>query len=178
MQRAAFFLAKGSQLSPNDLNYRLKLGFIYTSAGQFKQALDEANFVLEKKPLDDEAPLLLAETVAQPKDIAAMRQRLQTMARSGDRATIEVALGNLALREQNLADAGTALKKAQALDPKVQRRQRGPGRVHLGAGRPQTGGNFFQGGGDGFAGAFAAADAIRPLQSLYRRPGGRTRRAG
>jgi Flp pilus assembly protein TadD len=40
------------------------------------------------------------------------------MARTGDRAALEVALGNLALREQNLADAGTALKKAQSLDPK------------------------------------------------------------
>ena len=118
VQRAAFFLAKGSQMAPDDLELRLKLGFIYSASGQFKQALDEANYVLEKKPQDDQAPLLLAETATQPKAIATAQQRLQTMARSGDRAALEVGLGNLALRAQNLADAGTAFKKAQALDPK------------------------------------------------------------
>ena len=118
VQRAAFFLAKGSELSPDDLALRTKLGFIYTSAGQYKQALAEANYILERKPQDDEAPLLLAETANQPKEIEAARQRLQTLARAGDRAVLEVALGNLALREQDLAGAGAAFKKAQALDPK------------------------------------------------------------
>ena len=118
LQRASFFLSKGSQMSPNDLNLRVKLGFIYSTAGQATQALAQANFILEKKPLDDEAPLLLAETANQPKEIESARQRLQTMARTGDRAVIEVALGNLALRERDLAAAGTAFKKAQALDAK------------------------------------------------------------
>ena len=105
LQRASWWLAKGSQMAPNDLNLRMKLGFIYSSAGQFKLALDEANFILERKPLDDEAPLLLAETVTQPKEIVATRQRLETMARTSDRVSVEVALGNLAMREQNLAAA-------------------------------------------------------------------------
>lgn len=118
LQRAMFFLSKGSEMSPNDLNLRVKLGFIYSSAGQVTQALAQANFVLEKKPQDDEAPLLLAETATQPKAIETVRQRLQTMARNGDRAAIEVALGNLALRERDLAAAGAAYKKAQALEPK------------------------------------------------------------
>jgi len=118
IQRAVFFLAKGSEMAPNDLDMRLKLGFIYSSSGQFQKALDEANFVLGKKPQDDEAPLLLAEAAVQPKEITAARQRLQTLAQSGDRAVIEVALGNLALREQNLAVAGADFKRAQTLDAK------------------------------------------------------------
>jgi len=118
VQRAAYFLGKGSQLATNDLNLRLKLGFIYTSAGQLKPAQDEAIFILGKNPQDDEAPLLLAETVGQQKDVAPVRQRLEALARNGDRAAIEVALGNLALRERDLATAGAAFKKAQALDSK------------------------------------------------------------
>ncbi len=118
LQRAAYFLARGSQLATNDLNLRIKLGFIYSSAGQYKLALDEANFILERKPADDEATLLLAETAVQPKEIAATRQRLQTMARNGDRVALELALGNLDLREQDLAGAEAAFRKAQALDPK------------------------------------------------------------
>src|ERR1039458_3728138 len=118
IQHAAPFLVKGSGLSPDDLDLRLKLGFIYSSAGLSTQALAQANFILEKKPLDDDAPLLLAETANQPKEIESARQRLQTMARTGDRAVIEVALGNLALRDRDLAAAGSAFKKAQALDAK------------------------------------------------------------
>ncbi len=117
IRSAAPFLARASTLVPNDLNLRLKLGFIYASL-KMTNALEEANYVLERKPLDDEAPLLLAEAVRQPKEIAAARQRLQTLAHAGDRAVLEVALGNLALREKDLAAAGAALKKAQALNAK------------------------------------------------------------
>ena len=108
--KAAPYLAKGSQLAPDDLNLRLKLGLIYSSIGLVTQALAQANFILEKKPADDEATLLLAETANKTNEITATRQRLQNMARNGDRAAIEVALGNLALREQNLAAAGDAYK--------------------------------------------------------------------
>jgi tetratricopeptide (TPR) repeat protein len=118
LQRAAFFLGRATQFSPDNLEVRLKLGFIYSSVGQFSNALVQANYVLEKKPLDDEAPILLAEASALPKTAAAARQRLQAMARAGDRAPIEVALGNLALRDHDVATAEAALKKAQTLDPK------------------------------------------------------------
>jgi tetratricopeptide (TPR) repeat protein len=118
LQRALFFLAKGSQLTPDNTEYRLKLGFIYSSVGQFTQAIAQANFVLQKKPQDDEAPILLVEGSVLQKDVVASRQRLQTMARNGDRAAIEVALGNLALRERDVATASADFKKAQALDPK------------------------------------------------------------
>ena len=119
LQRALYFLSKSSAQTPDDLELRTKMGFIYSSAGQSTQALAQANFVLEKKPQDDDAALLLAESAFQPKQIAAVRQRLQDMARKGDRAAIEVALVNLSLREQNVADAGAYLKKAQALDAKA-----------------------------------------------------------
>ena len=35
LQRALYFLAKGSEMTPTDLSLRLKLGFIYSAAGQF-----------------------------------------------------------------------------------------------------------------------------------------------
>ena len=119
LQRAGFFLAKGSELAPEDLDLRLKMGFIYSASGQSTQALAEADYILQKRPLDDEAPLLLAEAAIQPKASAAIRQQLQALAAKGDRAALEVALGNLALREQNGAAAEAAFKKAQALDPKL-----------------------------------------------------------
>lgn len=117
-QRAAYFLGKGVQLAPDNLDLHLKLGFIYSSVGQFSNALVQANFVLDKKPQDDEAPLLLAEASVRPKDAAASRQRLEAMARTGDRAPIEVALGSLDLRNHDLAGAATDFDKARALDSK------------------------------------------------------------
>jgi tetratricopeptide (TPR) repeat protein len=116
LQRALYFLGKGNQLSPDNPDVQLKLGFIYSSIGQYTQAVAQANFVLDKNPQNDEAPLLLAEGSVSPKDIQTARQRLETMAHNGDRAVIEVALGNLALREHDVPIASAAFKKAQALD--------------------------------------------------------------
>ncbi len=118
LQRAMYFLAKGSQMAPDDLQLRLKLGYIYSSIGQFTQAVAQASYILDKNPKDDQAPILLAEGSFRPKDTAAARQRLQAMARNGDSAAIEVALGNLSLNERDQATAAADYKKAQALDPK------------------------------------------------------------
>ncbi|MGA2243478.1 MAG: tetratricopeptide repeat protein [Verrucomicrobiota bacterium] len=118
LQRAMFFLAKASQMAPDNLELRLKLGFIQSSVGQSTNALAEANFVLDKRPQDDDAPILLAEAALRPKDAEAARKRLQALARNGDRAAIEAALGNLAMHEHDLATATTAFKKGQSLDPK------------------------------------------------------------
>ncbi len=118
LQRAGYFLAKASQLAPDNLEPRLKLGYIYSAVGQYSNALVQANYVLDKQPQDDEAPLVLAEAAVRPKDVAAARQRLQSLARTGDRAALEVALGNLALREGDAATASAAFKQAQTLDAK------------------------------------------------------------
>jgi tetratricopeptide (TPR) repeat protein len=118
LQRAAFFLGKGSQMEPDNFDVRVKLGFIYSSISQFSNAEAQATFVLNKQPKNDEAPLLLAEAAVYPKAAAAARQRLQSLAGSGDSASIEVALGNLALRQRDTATAFADFKKAAALDPK------------------------------------------------------------
>jgi tetratricopeptide (TPR) repeat protein len=118
LQRAMYFLAKGSQLAPDNLQLRLKLGYLYSSVGQFTQAVAQATYILDKNPKDDQAPILLAEGSFRPKDTAAARERLQALARNGDSAAIEVALGNLALNERDIATASADYKKAQALDPK------------------------------------------------------------
>ena len=118
LQRAAFFLAKGSQMATNDLTLRLKLGYIYSAVGQFQPARDAAIFILDRKPQDDDAPLLLAEAAVKPKEIEAARQRLQALIHNGDRAAYEVALGNLALRERDLKTAESAFNRALSLDAK------------------------------------------------------------
>src|ERR1700722_1409362 len=117
-QRAAPFLFKGEELATNDLNLRLKLGSLYLSMGKPKEARSEAIFILEQKPGDQQAPLLLAEAAATQNEIADARQRLQKISQNGDTAALETALGTLAFREQNLKTAQVAFERARTIDPK------------------------------------------------------------
>jgi tetratricopeptide (TPR) repeat protein len=117
-QRAAPFLSRGIQLATNNFDLHLQLGLIYLAIGKTKEARDEANFILGKNPQNDEAPLLLAQASASPQEIAAARQRLQKISQNGDRASLETALGALALRGRDFKTAAADLQRAQKLDPK------------------------------------------------------------
>ena len=77
--RSIIYLTKARELRPEDLEVRLKLGLAYLEIGDLKRARDEANFILDRKPQDEQAPLLLAEASAGPKDIEESRKRLQRL---------------------------------------------------------------------------------------------------
>jgi tetratricopeptide (TPR) repeat protein len=117
-QRAAPFLFKGEELATNNLDLHLKLGLVYLSIGKSKEARDEADFILDRKPQDAEAPLLLAGAATTQNEIAGARQRLQKLSQNGDTAALETALGTIAFREQDFKTAEAALQRAQAIDPK------------------------------------------------------------
>jgi len=117
-QSAAPFLFRGNQLATNNLELRLKLGFIYLAMGKPKEARDETVFVLARNPQDKDAPLLLAETSVTQKEIADARQQLQKLSQNGDKAAIAVALGTLSFQEHDYKTAAADFQRAQALDPK------------------------------------------------------------
>lgn len=117
--RAAPFLLKGSELQPDNLDLRLKLGLILLGSGKAKEAHDAAEFILSRKPDDPDAPMLLAEAAVQPNDIAAARQRLQQLSPPPTQsAPVLVALGMLDLRQGKSKDAEASFQKAHAVDPK------------------------------------------------------------
>ena len=118
LQHAAFFLGRASELATNDLDVRLKLGFVYSTGGKIQEARDNANFVLDRNPQDPEAPLLLAESAVRPKEIEAARQRLLTLIKTRDSAALQVGLGNLYFKEHDLVKAAAAFQRAQGLDAK------------------------------------------------------------
>src|SRR6266498_4427278 len=92
-------LRKAEQLQPDNLDVRLKLGLTCLNLAGFKQARDEAIYILERQPTNDEALLLLAETSLTPKDMDDMRQRMQKLASQIEkRAAFQLALGMLHLR--------------------------------------------------------------------------------
>jgi len=114
---AAQILGRARQLATNNLEVRLKLGAIYLGAGKLKEARDEASFVLDKNPRDDQAPILLAEAAA-TNELTETRLRLQKMSQTGETAPLAVALGALSFRQGDLKTAEADLKHAVTLDPK------------------------------------------------------------
>ncbi|HEX4645740.1 MAG TPA: tetratricopeptide repeat protein, partial [Verrucomicrobiae bacterium] len=118
--RALPALLRARDLTPTNTEVRLKLGLIYLTAGKLKEARDEAAFVLDRKPQDEDAPLLLADAAVAPEEIAQARQRLQKLVLpDAKRAPCEVALGMLDLRAGDAKAAEASLKRAQSLDPKL-----------------------------------------------------------
>jgi tetratricopeptide (TPR) repeat protein len=118
LTQAAPFLRRGTQLATNDLDLHLKWGMICLAFGKTKDAWDQANYVLDKNPTNDEAPVLLAQSAATKNQFDASRLRLQKLAQTGDRASIETGLGTLSFRERDFKTAEATFKRAQALDPK------------------------------------------------------------
>lgn len=117
--RAYPFLGRASELNTNDLSLRLKLGHLYCATGKAAEARNEASFILERVPTNAEAPLLLVESVTSSNDLRLVRQRLdQLAARVGETAPLQLASGMLQIRQGNLPEAESALKRALSLDPK------------------------------------------------------------
>lgn len=119
LSRAYRPLAKAVELETNNIEYHNKLGLFYLAAGASKEARNEANFVLSHQPQDPDAPLLLADACGTTKESDEARQRLQKLSvPSNKRAAIDVALGNIALRERDMKTAAAAYESARATDPK------------------------------------------------------------
>jgi tetratricopeptide (TPR) repeat protein len=111
-------LLKGRELQPDNLALRLRLGQMYFALGKFREARDEANFILDRNPQDAEAPLLLAKTALKPDEIEAARQRLKNLPPAAAQgASALAAAGLLDFRQRNFDEAEAAFKRAQTLEP-------------------------------------------------------------
>ena len=117
--QAARFLLRAQELAPDQLEVRLKLGTLYLYGRRFKDAQDEAAYVLAKDPKNLEALLLVAGAAVTPEEVAAAIPRLEgARAELGDPVRLKVALSTLLLRRQNVAGAEALLVDAIQKDPK------------------------------------------------------------
>lgn len=117
--RAAPFLIKGKQLEPENLELRRKLAAIYLAAGRTKDARDGAAFVLDRRPQDDEAPLLLAQAATTTNAVAAAQEKLKAVVqKTGETAALDVGLAHLEQSQGDFQAAAADLQRAKALDPK------------------------------------------------------------
>ena len=111
-------LIETRRLAPDNLDARLKLGLYFLAAADFAGARGEAIYVLNRRPQDVDAPLLLAEGSVLPKDIEASRQRLGSLpesARGG--AAVLLGLGTLEFRLHHFAAAEALFRQALGLEP-------------------------------------------------------------
>jgi tetratricopeptide (TPR) repeat protein len=117
--QAARFLLKAQELTPDQLEVRVKLGTLYFLGRRFKETQDEATYVLAKDPNNLDALLLLVGAAVTPEDVEAALPRLEgARVALGDPPRLRIALANLQLRKRNVAAAEALLQETVQKDPK------------------------------------------------------------
>jgi tetratricopeptide (TPR) repeat protein len=112
-------LQKAIELDPTRLDARLDRGRLYLAARQFKDAEDEANFILQKQPNDAGGYQLLSAALIGEKELPKSLEALGrvTALRPDDPSSfVNMALVEITL--YRLSDAEQHLKKALIVDPK------------------------------------------------------------
>ncbi len=117
--QAIAYLQKASELEPENVDVRRRLGLAYLAGRKLKEASDEANLVLTKQPGNQDALLILADAAVGSNAVQQTGQRIEEMKqRDQDRASYHVALGTLFFRQRDLTNAEQEFKTAFAMDPK------------------------------------------------------------
>jgi tetratricopeptide (TPR) repeat protein len=113
LDRAAAFLSKAKELLPDDVDVRLKLGMCQLSLRQPAEARSAARFVLERRPADPEAPLLLADSCQNASEAEEARSILSGLpAPAASGAPVLVAQAMLALKEKKIEEAEALLARS------------------------------------------------------------------
>src|SRR5204863_4528334 len=93
-------LTNAVALNPDDLDLQYKLGTLWVTFRQYKQAREAALLVLGKRPVHHEALLLLVDAATTPEEIQAARQKVNEILKTtGQTWSAHVALAELAFRE-------------------------------------------------------------------------------
>ena len=117
MGKSLPYLLAARRLEPDNLEVRLYLGLYLISYGNFKEARDQANFILDHDPTSPDAPLLLAEACLRPKEIEEAKTRLARLpAQVAREAPVLVALGTLEFRQKHFQEAESLFQRALTID--------------------------------------------------------------
>ena len=116
--RAVLFLQRARAADTNSTDLRRALALTYLSINEPGKAREEAEFVLQKEPGDQDAIFVLVDAARNAAELTTIRQRLQTMSRAaGASAAVHVGLGELALKQGDLISAESEIKKAVEMEP-------------------------------------------------------------
>src|SRR4029077_3161123 len=92
--RAGAFLAKASELDPNNVQNRARLARSYAATGRFDDARKEALKVLEQSPENSDALVILSEGARSKEDIEAAEEQIRKFPKKTD-VSFYVASANL-----------------------------------------------------------------------------------
>jgi putative PEP-CTERM system TPR-repeat lipoprotein len=118
--QAYTFLKRSAESWPDDLELQSKLGQAYLATGEYPLARDQALRIIGKQPGHEEAlTLLAAAAIAMKDDVEAIKKRIEDLRKGDqDRPGYHLALGALALRQNDQTQAETEFKAAMELDAK------------------------------------------------------------
>jgi exosortase/archaeosortase family protein len=118
LAQAFIFLQKAAEMDPANIEVRLKIGLIYLSFQRPSEAREAALRVLERQPRNEAGLLLLARaaTTNQAREVSERIEQLAPADRA--RPNCHLALGTLAVLEQDFARAEEEFKAAVAGDPR------------------------------------------------------------
>jgi len=117
--RAFPYLLKVAQSKQKDVEVQLKLAMTYLSLGSTRDAVATAKKVLELRPGDEDAMLLLCETARASTGIEETRRLIEGMRQKDtDRGSYHLALGTLLFLQQDQGGAQREFQQALQLDPK------------------------------------------------------------
>lgn len=112
-------LKKYSGLQQDDPEMQVKYGFALFATGEFAQAREAALQALSKRPGDEQALSLLADTARSSEESEEIKKTIEDLRKNDqDRSSYHSALGSLDLRKGEKARAEAEFKKAIELDPK------------------------------------------------------------
>jgi tetratricopeptide (TPR) repeat protein len=138
LDRASAFLAKAKELLPDDVDVRLKLGMCQLSLRQPAEARSAARFVLERRPADPEAPLLLADTSQNGPEVEESRAILKALpAPAVNGAPALAGQAMLALKEKKYDEADALITRARAADAKYYAINSAQALLHLARNEPE-----------------------------------------
>jgi tetratricopeptide (TPR) repeat protein len=115
--RALPFLNTARDLDPNDLNIRIKFAFARLFLGGTEQARKEALAILQQSPSEDEALIVLGNSILSREQADDTQEQLRQI-KPPDSANLHLTLANLALRKGDVSTAENELQRALTADPK------------------------------------------------------------
>jgi tetratricopeptide (TPR) repeat protein len=128
--RASAFLAKASELDPNNVQNRVRLARSYAATGRLDDARKEALKVLEQSPENADALVILSEGARSKEGIEAAEEQLQKFPKKTG-VSFYLASANLLFNIGDMAGAGSALRQALAVDPKSSQAHMAMGNLYL-----------------------------------------------
>ena len=112
-------LKKYAGLQPDDPEMQAKFGLALFATGDFAQAREAALQALSKRPGDEQALMLLADTALSSEEIADVKSKIEELRKADqDRSSYHLALGSLELKRGDKARAEAEFKTAIQLNPK------------------------------------------------------------